>query len=700
MADTQTIKQRDSWGSRAAFVLAAIGSAVGLGNLWGFPYKLYAYGGGAFLVPYFVAMLVIGLPLLIMEFAVGHWAQNSAPGSFERILRRHRFVGWWLSLLAFIIITYYVVILAYCTIYLWQSLGGMFGQSLPWTGDSEAAGAYFQSVYGAGEAGGPHWPVVLGSLITWLLIYFCLFRGVKWVSKVVLFTVPLPWLMLVVLTVRGLTLEGSQTGLSFYLDPDWSKLGLASTWQMAFGQVFFSLSLGFAVMLSYASFLHRRSDLNNNAAIIALGDLATSFVAGLAVFGTLGALAFTQGTAVEEVIDAGPGLAFVSFPYALAQLPDGVAAFSFIFFIALLTLGIDSAFSIVEAVQAAVNDNKKKWWRGAWTLPTVCGVGFVLSILYTLRGVGLDWLGLIDAEINGPFGILSVALAECLVVGYAWKGEFLLTMRAHANERSDWKLGAWWDIIVRYIAPALLMAIIAWSMADWVRNEQWPEVIAAGVFALVPLVILWLMRGGQEPDAPEPVGSDRQHGVSAATILGLPVAAGLLGLLVGLALIGPTRRAADAQWLGEQRKLVALTHEALAQSELPTAERDRLVAVLLPLEQELAEREPETLATDRPRLEAALARLAEATPQQLSDAVEEAATAPFVAKDLGGTAYAVLAIAMIAISGGLALCFFKAIQAASSGDTAYDLPPADDPDAPQTDTTAAPQTGAAEGPPA
>ncbi|MFW5699125.1 MAG: sodium-dependent transporter, partial [Planctomycetota bacterium] len=335
MADTQTIKQRESWGSRAAFVLAAIGSAVGLGNLWGFPYKLYAYGGGAFLIPYFIAMVVIGLPLLIMEFAVGHWAQNSAPGSFARILRRHRFVGWWLSLLAFVIITYYVVILAYCTIYLWHSLGGMFGASVPWAHSADAAGQHFASVHAAGESGGPHWPVVLGSLVTWLLIYFCLFRGVRWVSKVVLLTVPLPWLMLVVLTVRGLTLEGSQTGLSFYLDPDWSKLAVASTWQMAFGQVFFTLSLGFAVMLSYASFLHRRSDLNNNAAIIALGDLATSFVAGLAVFGTLGALAFTQGEAVEEVVSAGPGLAFVSFPYALAQLPEGVAVFSFIFFIAL-----------------------------------------------------------------------------------------------------------------------------------------------------------------------------------------------------------------------------------------------------------------------------------------------------------------------------------------------------------------------------
>ncbi len=424
MGETESIKRRDQWSGRTAFILAAIGSAVGLGNLWAFPYKLYEYGGAAFLVPYLIALVVLGVPLLIMEYVIGHWAQQSAPGAFGRILGRYRFVGWWLTILAFIIVTYYVVILAYCNVYLFESLAALFsGEALPWSGD--AAEKHFDQVHQAGSGYGlglPAVPVLLGTAVGWALIYFCLFRGVGWVSKVVLFTVPLPWLMLVILAVRGLTLEGAETGLHFYLEPDWSKLLEADTWRFAFGQVFFSLSLGFAVMLSYASFLHRKSDLNNNAAIIGLGDLSTSFLAGIVVFSTLGNFALQNDMKVDAVVEDSVGLAFVAFPHALSQLPAGAAAFTLVFFVALLTLGIDSAFSIVEAVQAAVNDNKTARWRARWTLPVVCAVGFLISVLFTCKGGGLNWLGWTDRLINGPFGIPTVALAECLVVGWAWGG--------------------------------------------------------------------------------------------------------------------------------------------------------------------------------------------------------------------------------------------------------------------------------------
>jgi NSS family neurotransmitter:Na+ symporter len=316
--------KRGLWSTRTAFILAAIGSAVGLGNLWGFPYKLYTYGGGAFLIPYFIAMAVMGIPLLIMEFSVGHWSRQSPPEAFARIGSKHRYVGWWLVTLAFVIITYYTVILGYCVVYLVESIWCMLGD-LPWSGGAEEAGRHFDSLLGR-EKGTlaiacPNWPVFVGMIASWAMIYLCLFRGVKWVSKVVLLTVPLPWLMLVILTVRGLTLPGAETGLKFYLEPNWGKLAEADTWRVAFGQVFFSMSLGFAVMLCYASFLKKKSDLNNNALVIGLGDLATSFVAGIAVFSTLGAMAMADDKAVECVVDAGPGLTFATFPYALSKLP-------------------------------------------------------------------------------------------------------------------------------------------------------------------------------------------------------------------------------------------------------------------------------------------------------------------------------------------------------------------------------------------
>jgi NSS family neurotransmitter:Na+ symporter len=527
---------RGRWGTRAAFVLAAIGSAVGLGNLWGFPYKVYAFGGGAFLVPYFIAMLVMGIPLLIMEFSVGHWSQQSPPGAFAAVAGRYRYVGWWLVALAFVIMTYYTVILGYCVIFLVESIGGLLGGDLPWAGGSKQANAHFFDIllkHGQGFAPqGIRWSVLAGMLAAWLLIYLCLFRGMKWVSKVVLITVPLPWIMLIILTVRGLTLEGAATGLQFYLEPQWEKLAEVDTWRWAFGQVFFSMSLGFAVMLSYASFLHRRSDINNNALVICLGDLATSFIAGIAVFSTLGAMALADNVPVEKVVDAGPGLAFVTFPYALSKLPSAQAVFSLVFFTALLTLGIDSAFSIVEACLASIHDNQKKMSRHV-ALPILCIVGAGIGVLYCLGGGGLNLLGYVDNLINGPLGILIVALAECLVVGWACRGKFVKHMRQHANERSDWKLYGWWDIIVKYVAPTFLAVLIAWSVSDFVAKGEWALLIGSGAFLLIPVVFYFVVsRKPQTSQATEEL-QEQDDGKAAILLALVPTASVAVGEIIG-----------------------------------------------------------------------------------------------------------------------------------------------------------------------
>ncbi|MCG3178789.1 MAG: hypothetical protein BIFFINMI_01119 [Phycisphaerae bacterium] len=465
---------RENWGTRAGFVLAAIGSAVGLGNLWGFPYKLYSYGGGAFLIPYVIAMVLVGLPLMIVEFSLGHMSQRAAPDALRHVNRRAEFVGWWQILLSFVIITYYAVILAWCISFLGYSIKGIFahGGQLPWAGEGMAGvkkarefffGQYLHQTDGP-ALGSLQWPIIAALVVTWLFMYLCVFRGVKLVSKVVLWTVPLPWLMLLILTVRGLTLTGADRGLEFYLEPHWAQLAKPETWRWAFGQTFFSLSLAFGVMITYASFLHRKSDLNNNAAIIGLADLGTSFVAGLAVFATLGAMSYASAlaghpTPVGKVVDQGPSLAFVAFPYALAQLPYS-AWFSLVFFIALLTLGIDSAFSITESVIAGIVD-KTGWTRGKVVL-TVHVVGLALGLIYCTQG-GLTWLGTMDDFINGPYGIALLGLIECLVVGWLFR---LDRLRGHANERSDWKLGRWWNVLVRGVIPIVLSALIAWSLYD------------------------------------------------------------------------------------------------------------------------------------------------------------------------------------------------------------------------------------------
>jgi len=472
-------EQRENWVSRTGFVLAAIGSAVGLGNLWGFPYKLYSYGGGAFLIPYILGMVLIGIPLLIAEFSLGHLTQRATPDAFGRANRKFAFVGWWQIILSFIIVTYYAVILAWCVSFLYYSVVGIFqGGELPWAGKGlegvrRAHSFFFDRYLGSPDGlslGRLQGHILLALAITWLAMYLCIFRGIRLVSRVVMWTVPLPWLMLLILTLRGLTLEGATQGLEFYLEPNWSRLADPETWRWGFGQMFFSMSLAFGIMITYASFLHRKSDLNNNAAIIGLADMGTSFVAGLAVFSTLGGMAFASTMAgnpvpVEQVAKTGPSLAFVAFPYALAQLPHS-AWFSVLFFGSLLLLGIDSAFSITESVLASIVD-KTNWSRDK-TLLGVTLVGLGIGVLFCTAN-GLNWLGTIDDFINGTWGITLTALLECLLLGWLFR---LKRLRDHANERSDWKVGILWEGSLRLVIPVVLAGLFAWSLFEAVAQPR------------------------------------------------------------------------------------------------------------------------------------------------------------------------------------------------------------------------------------
>jgi len=333
----------------------------------------------------------------------------------------------------------------------------------------------------------------------------CIFRGVKWIGKMVLWTVPIPWLMLLILTIRGLTLEGSVQGLQYYLEPNWAALGEVLVWRRAFGQVFFSMTVAFGVMITYASFLHRQSDINNNALISGLADLGTSFIAGIAVFTTMGTLALSRGVEVDQVLtDAqGPGLAFVAFPTALAALPTGAQVFSVIFFAVLVLLGISSAFSITESALASICD--KSGWKRHIVLPIMSIIGFGIGIVFSLEG-GLSWLGTIDGFVNGTWGILLVGLVQCLVVGWVYD---VNKLRRHANSRSDWKIGLWWELFIKFVIPIILGSLFLWSLYDDITAEEgflisvetgklmWPNIVGLAIMASVFIIAVVLSKVGR-----------------------------------------------------------------------------------------------------------------------------------------------------------------------------------------------------------
>jgi NSS family neurotransmitter:Na+ symporter len=667
-------EQRESWGTRGAFILAAVGSAVGLGNLWGFPYKLYSYGGGAFLIPYIVALLVIGIPIMILEFSIGHYTQRAAPDAFKRGHRHFEMVGWWGIILAFVIITYYPVILAYCFSFLWYSIVGIFtGGELPWAGKGiegvENAKLFFNETY-LGKIdiedarfylGSIRWNLVLPLAITWLTMYFCIFKGVRLVGKIVWLTVPLPWLMLAILAVRGLTLEGSMQGLAYYLDPVWSELTKPVTWRYAIGQVFFSLSLAYGVMITYASFLHRKSDLNNNAAIISIADFATSFVAGLAVFATLGGMAFvTQQSGnpvrVENVAETGPSLAFVAFPYALAQLPYS-AWFSFVFFFALVTLGVDSAFSMTESILASIVD--KTGWRRCIVLPVMSLIGFLFGVIYITRA-GFNWLGAIDGFVNGTWGIAFMGLLECIVLGWLWR---IGTLRRHANSRSDWQLGRWYDYLIRMVIPVVLGALFFWQLFDdisggnFLRTPEgdWilPNCVGLTIVALVPVIaiILSLMKGRADIKDPERTDEKLTVGGRSEGAIAFFAALVITGLLIvwlkvpmpelakkaiiGLSLIGGIAAMLLSNYILDKH------HTSTSQASW-SARWAGIIAAM------------DTSAS------IAIILIALAQGAKTDEAVEP------IRHELSGVSYIILAVVFLIIIGGLGWCFYRALTAAGS----------------------------------
>jgi neurotransmitter:Na+ symporter, NSS family len=443
--------QRDRWDSRLIFLFAAIGSAVGLGNIWRFPYLAYEYGGGAFLIPYLLALFVIGIPLLMMEFALGQKFQRGAMQSLGKINKRLEGVGLMAILSGFVVVVYYAAVMAWSVLYLSNS----FSSSLPWADD--AKGFFFGNILnisdGIGQLGGINIPILVALLMVWITIFLCVRNGVKSVGKVVAITMPLPLILLVVLFFRAITLEGALLGIMAYITPNFSALLDTEIWLAAASQIFFTLSLGFGIMIAYGSYNKEESNVVSNSLWTAFANSAISLFAGFVVFGILGYMAQTTGVAVQDVVASGPGLAFVVFPQALSLMPYA-AVFSVFFFLMILSLGIDSAFSLVEAVNAVIHDKWKNVSKQKIAAIT-CSVAFLFGILFTTRA-GLYYLDVFDHFVTN-FGLVIVGILQCIAVGWIYGADKL---REFINKHSHIKLGKWWSHAIKYVIPIILTILV------------------------------------------------------------------------------------------------------------------------------------------------------------------------------------------------------------------------------------------------
>ena len=442
---------REQWSGQLGFLMAAIGSAIGLGNIWRFPGVAYTNGGGAFVVPYVIALLAAGLPILLLDYALGHRFRGSTPAVFRRMSSKLEWLGWFQVFICFVIMTYYAVVVAWSLRYM------LFSVNIAWGDD---AAGFFQHYIGMDRLGSEvaYSPsVVMGVALPLLFVWgfglvvtaLGVSGGVEKANKIFL---PLLVIMFAGLVVRALLLPGAGEGLNALFTPKWSALLDYQVWMAAFGQIFFSLSVGFGIMLTYASYLQRRrSNLVGTGLVAGFANSSFELFAGIGVFATLGFMAHTQGVGLSDMKITGPSLSFITFPTVIAQMPGG-ALFGVLFFASFAMAGLTSFISIIQVVAAGVGEKLDLAPKKA---SLVVGVpAAVLSFALFATRSGLPDLDVVDAFINN-IGVVASAIIMCVAVAWVLRRTRLL--QDHLNAVSESRMvGLWWRVLVGGIVPVLL----------------------------------------------------------------------------------------------------------------------------------------------------------------------------------------------------------------------------------------------------
>jgi neurotransmitter:Na+ symporter, NSS family len=436
---------REQWGSRLGFILAAVGSAIGLGNIWRFPYMAYDNGGGAFLIPYFFALLTAGIPILILEFGLGHKMKGSAPLSFARLNRKWEWIGWWQLAISFVISVYYIIIIAWAFNYLW------FAVSRSWGPDT--IGFFVSDFLGLTQSpfdgGGIRWIIVATLVIAWIINFAVLYSGVKKGIEVAnKIFMPVLIVVILILLVRSVTLPGAADGISLLFAPDFSKILDANVWVAAYGQIFFSLSIAFGIMIGYASYLPDDSDIVNNAFMTGFLNCGFSLLAGITVFGIIGFMMHQAGGVLPEKL-SGVFLAFVTFPEAVNQLPFLQTVVGILFFVSIVCAGMSSEISISETVICGFMD--KFYLSRKKAVIFYCLIAGLISLVFA-TGSGLLILDIVDHFINN-FGIVFAGLLEVILIGWFFK---LSDLQDHINAISDFSIDRYWRVCILFITPAVL----------------------------------------------------------------------------------------------------------------------------------------------------------------------------------------------------------------------------------------------------
>ncbi|KAM9812595.1 sodium- and chloride-dependent GABA transporter 2-like isoform 3-T3 [Syngnathus typhle] len=454
----RVLQKRGHWGSKVEFLLAVSGNIVGLGNVWRFPYLCYKNGGGAFLMPYLVFAVTCGVPLFLLETTMGQHTQEGAITCWRKLCPLAEGIGYGGQLIMLYSFMTYMIILAWALLYLVFS----FNSPLPWstcdnywntadcvdvttwnltlthtnrTNGSSAEVEFWERRVlkisgGIEEIGSIRWEVLLCLLAMWVISYFCIWKGIKSTGKVVYFTATFPYVMLLVLLIRGLTLPGARQGVEFYLLPEVSRLADPQVWMEACSQIFFSYSIGVGGLTVLGSYNTQSNNCYKDSLWLCLLNSCTSLVAGFAVFSVLGFMAHRQGVPVADVAESGPGLAFITYPQAVAMLPLP-NVWSVCFFVMIILLGLDTQFVGIEAVITSFSDVfprvLRRPGRREGFLLLFCLTCFFLQLVMITEG-GMYVFQIFDYYACNGTCLLFLCVFQIMAVGWIFGAERLCSI--------------------------------------------------------------------------------------------------------------------------------------------------------------------------------------------------------------------------------------------------------------------------------
>lgn len=448
-------KTREVWGSKLGFTLAAAGSAVGLGNIWRFPYILGENGGAAFLFVYLACIAIIGVPVLIAEILIGRTGKRNPVGSFKALTKSKfwPYVGGMGILAGFMILSFYAVVAGWSFGYIIEAIkGSVLSYSSP-----DQAAEHFTFLISDVS-----WILamfIIFMLLTMLVVYFGVQKGIERGSKIMM---PALFILLIIVMIKGITMEGSSAGIEFLFAPDWTKISTNSI-LLALGQAFFTLSLGMGAMLTYGSYMSDNDNILVSSVQIIILDTLVAVIAGAAIFTAV----FSTGLNPSE----GAGLIFHTLPVVFSKMVGGYI-FSIIFFILLSIAALTSTISLMEVITAYFVD-ELNWKRhnavvvfGIITI--IFGIPSALSFnvlsdftIYELTIFGI--FEYLTANIMLPLGGLLIAI----FIAYHWKFDKAIPELKKGAEKlfdkNPW-LTTGWKILIKYFAPALIFLVLLQSL--------------------------------------------------------------------------------------------------------------------------------------------------------------------------------------------------------------------------------------------